>query len=258
MPRGGAITFGDLDGKTDVLRVACRKCERNGHYHVAGLIERYGCDGRLVDWKELTVNCPRRANDRIAFHDICGACFADLARHACQYVARCCPRHGANRLSSLQQQRNFDQRSLTNGYSSTRHPRVSRYGQASVRGNLVLADPVARGRVAADRTAYLRYGSSILNPAPQVYALRRWSANSVTVAVFATVSPRRPKYFRVEVEGGEVRKLMHYWIPQLGEMRRNPILAHPGAHRPSVLPADFGIDDDLDAYRQHALPGAMQ
>ncbi len=40
MPRGGAITFGDLDGKLDVLRVACRKCDRSGQYRVAKLIER--------------------------------------------------------------------------------------------------------------------------------------------------------------------------------------------------------------------------
>ena len=38
MPRGGAITFGDLIGKLDVLRVACRKCERKGQYRVANLI----------------------------------------------------------------------------------------------------------------------------------------------------------------------------------------------------------------------------
>jgi hypothetical protein len=79
MPRYGAITFGDLDGKLDVLRVACRKCDRSGQYRVAKLIERYGLDARLVDWKdEITADCPKRANDRAALLDLCGAWFPDL------------------------------------------------------------------------------------------------------------------------------------------------------------------------------------
>jgi hypothetical protein len=32
MPRDGAIIFGDLIGKLDVLNVACDKCERAGRY----------------------------------------------------------------------------------------------------------------------------------------------------------------------------------------------------------------------------------
>ena len=60
MPRAGAITFGDLDSKLDVLRVVCRKCDRRGQYHVARLIEEHGRDGRLVDFKEeITADCPR-------------------------------------------------------------------------------------------------------------------------------------------------------------------------------------------------------
>jgi hypothetical protein len=43
MPRDGAIIFGDLIGKLDVLEVACDKCGRNGRYAVARLIERIGC-----------------------------------------------------------------------------------------------------------------------------------------------------------------------------------------------------------------------
>ena len=59
MPRGGAITFGDLDGKPYVLRVACCRCDRRGQDTVAKLIERYGRDARLVDWTEvLTGDCP--------------------------------------------------------------------------------------------------------------------------------------------------------------------------------------------------------
>ena len=40
--RSGSITFGDLDGRLDVLRVTCSKCDRVGRYSVARLIERHG------------------------------------------------------------------------------------------------------------------------------------------------------------------------------------------------------------------------
>ena len=80
MPRSGAIIFGDLEGKTAVLRVACAKCERRGQYSVATLIEKHGADAKLVDWKDdITADCPKRANDRKALFDLCGAHFPDLA-----------------------------------------------------------------------------------------------------------------------------------------------------------------------------------
>ena len=71
--------FGDLEGKIDVLRVACTRCYRRGQYRLANLIKRHGCDAKLVDWKEdLTTDCPKRANDRVAMLDLCGAWFPDL------------------------------------------------------------------------------------------------------------------------------------------------------------------------------------
>ena len=42
MPRDGAIIFGDLIGKLDVLRVACSKCDRAGHYRLDRLIKARG------------------------------------------------------------------------------------------------------------------------------------------------------------------------------------------------------------------------
>jgi len=67
MPRGGAITFGDLDGKLDMLLVACRKCDRVGKYRVDRLIVRYGPDTKPVDWKDaITADCPKRTNDSVA------------------------------------------------------------------------------------------------------------------------------------------------------------------------------------------------
>jgi len=42
MPRDGAIIFGDLIGKLDVLRIECPKCDQSGQYRLADLITRYG------------------------------------------------------------------------------------------------------------------------------------------------------------------------------------------------------------------------
>jgi hypothetical protein len=38
MPRDGAIIFGDLIAKLDVLHVACDKCGRKGRYALASLV----------------------------------------------------------------------------------------------------------------------------------------------------------------------------------------------------------------------------
>jgi hypothetical protein len=60
MPRTYLI-FGDIEGKLDVLRVECTKCDRKGRYHVHKLIEKYGRSGNMMKWKEqLNGDCPRR------------------------------------------------------------------------------------------------------------------------------------------------------------------------------------------------------
>ena len=77
MPRDGAITFDDLQGKLTALRVACEKCGRAGRYHVERLIERRGPRGKVVDLlAEVTADCPRRAAAN--FTDRCGAKCPDL------------------------------------------------------------------------------------------------------------------------------------------------------------------------------------
>jgi len=43
-PRDGAIIFGDLIGKLDMLRVSCEKCGRSGRYQVQRLIKDRGRD----------------------------------------------------------------------------------------------------------------------------------------------------------------------------------------------------------------------
>jgi hypothetical protein len=64
MPRDGALTFGGLNGKLDVLRVACRKCDRSGQYRMARLIERYG---RVSKW---SIGNPKRANDSVSMMEM--------------------------------------------------------------------------------------------------------------------------------------------------------------------------------------------
>jgi hypothetical protein len=61
MARHGSVTFGDLIGKLDTLRVTCDKCGRGGRYSVRRLALTHGRDGRLTDWlAELTKDCPWR------------------------------------------------------------------------------------------------------------------------------------------------------------------------------------------------------
>jgi hypothetical protein len=50
MPLSGAIIFGDLIGKLDVLYVHCPKCNRVGRYRVDRLIEDQGRNAKLIDW----------------------------------------------------------------------------------------------------------------------------------------------------------------------------------------------------------------
>jgi hypothetical protein len=79
MPRDGAITFGDLVGKLDVLVVDCPKCGRSGRYAVRRLIEQRGRDAKLIDWKdEITADCPRRMAANIS--DQCAARCPDLPK----------------------------------------------------------------------------------------------------------------------------------------------------------------------------------
>ena len=64
----GYLVFGDIEGKLDVLRVECTRCDRKGRYSVAKLIEKHGRKGNLMVWREmLNADCPRRdarINDR--------------------------------------------------------------------------------------------------------------------------------------------------------------------------------------------------
>jgi hypothetical protein len=53
MPRDGAIIFGDLIGKLDMLRVECPKCGRVGQYRLADLLMRYGRAEKLLALRKM-------------------------------------------------------------------------------------------------------------------------------------------------------------------------------------------------------------
>ena len=77
LPRG-YLTFGDIEGKLDVLRVECTKCDRKGRYSVAKLIEKHGRKGNMMKWKEqLNGDCPKRDGRP---HDRCDLVMPDLPK----------------------------------------------------------------------------------------------------------------------------------------------------------------------------------
>ena len=78
-PCVAGAAFGHLQGRIEILQVACCKCERAGRYRLAGLIERYGADAGLPDWKDLiTADCPLRAQPGTIWNG-CGAFFPGLS-----------------------------------------------------------------------------------------------------------------------------------------------------------------------------------
>ena len=79
MPRDGAIIFGDLIGKLDVLYVHCEKCTRAGCYPLQRLIDDRGRNAKLIDWlDEITADCPKKIAHNM--NDPCGARCPDLPR----------------------------------------------------------------------------------------------------------------------------------------------------------------------------------
>ena len=55
------LIFGDIEGKLDVLRVECTKCDRKGLYLVRKLMAKHGRKGNMSAWvSNLKGDCPRR------------------------------------------------------------------------------------------------------------------------------------------------------------------------------------------------------
>jgi hypothetical protein len=69
----GSFTLAQVAARTDVLAVACSRCERAERYPLAALIERYGrifTVPMLLD--ELLKDCPKRGST------LCGLCCPEL------------------------------------------------------------------------------------------------------------------------------------------------------------------------------------
>jgi hypothetical protein len=72
-------TFGDIEGKLEVLRVECTRCVRKGRYSVAKLIEKHGRRGNLTKWgSDLKGDCPKR--NLHALHERCDVICPDLSK----------------------------------------------------------------------------------------------------------------------------------------------------------------------------------
>jgi hypothetical protein len=68
----GSITLGDVEAKTDVLAVACSRCERAGRYLVAMLIGRHGRSFPIPTLLHtLSADCPKHTS--VNAYDACGA-----------------------------------------------------------------------------------------------------------------------------------------------------------------------------------------
>jgi hypothetical protein len=69
-------SYGDIEGKLEVLRVECTRCPRKGRYSVAKLIEKYSRKGNMMKWKEqLNGDCSKRD---WRLHDRCDLICPDL------------------------------------------------------------------------------------------------------------------------------------------------------------------------------------
>ena len=73
------LIFGNIEGKLEVLRVECGRCQRKGRYSVRRLIEKYGRNANMMKWKEqLNGDCPKRDSPQL--HDRCDLICPDLPK----------------------------------------------------------------------------------------------------------------------------------------------------------------------------------
>jgi hypothetical protein len=79
MPVAGSLTLGDVAARTDVLTVACTRCDRAGRYPLATLIERHGRSFPIPALlRALSEDCPKRLY--VSAYDMCGVHCPELAR----------------------------------------------------------------------------------------------------------------------------------------------------------------------------------
>ena len=73
------LTFGDIAGKLDILRIECTRCQRKGRYIVAKLVAQYGRSGNMSKWvSDLRADCPKRNAPQL--HERCDLICPDLPR----------------------------------------------------------------------------------------------------------------------------------------------------------------------------------
>ena len=65
-----------------VVRIACSRCPRQGHYRLARRAERFGAEARLVDvLARLSASCIHADTaQHQGIHDRCGAFYLDLTK----------------------------------------------------------------------------------------------------------------------------------------------------------------------------------
>jgi hypothetical protein len=68
----GSLTLSEYP--SEIVRLSCPKCGRDGQYRKQNLIERYGPDIRLPDLREEIAQCERRGQT----HDACMVRYFDL------------------------------------------------------------------------------------------------------------------------------------------------------------------------------------
>ena len=74
----GMITLGQVESRTEVLAVACTRCDRVGSHPVATLIRRFGPEFTIPDLlRVLSQGCP--ISESAGATDPCGIHCTDLA-----------------------------------------------------------------------------------------------------------------------------------------------------------------------------------
>jgi hypothetical protein len=96
-----SITLADVAQKTDVLAVACSKCDRIGKYPLATLIERHGRSFSIpAVLNDMSIGCARRGI--VSAYDMCGVHCPELAEFflALESMQSCGVRYAANATAS--------------------------------------------------------------------------------------------------------------------------------------------------------------
>ncbi len=80
MASHGHLTLGDVAARTPVLNVACTRCDRQGRYQTAALVDKHGADFPVPAWlREVSAGCPRRVDPHPSIYELCGAHCPGLA-----------------------------------------------------------------------------------------------------------------------------------------------------------------------------------